>query len=153
MVLRAGDTISGQEGTAYMEIDGRNEVMFYLKSIDAVVEKQKVQLRTLGKRGDQNKTIGWAGTGSMVVHKVTSRFVEMAVDYVKNGRDAYMNITVTNDDPSSTIGAQRVVLKDVNLDTYPIALLDVDAEALEEELDFTYDDLDLLESFNKPSNF
>ena len=152
-ILKAGDVIAGQEGMAYMEIDGRNEPMFYVKNVNGIVEKQKTQLRTLGKRGDQNKTIGWAGSGSMVIHKVTSQFVEMAVEYVKTGRDSYFNLTVVNDDPSSTIGSQRVVLVDVNLDSYPVALLDVDAEALEEEMDFTFDDLDLIESFKKPSNF
>lgn len=152
-ILKAGDIIAGQEGMAYMEIDGRNEPMFYVKNVNGAVGKQKTQLRTLGKRGDQNKATGWAGTGSMVIHKVTSQFVEMAVEYVKTGRDSYFNLTIVNDDPSSTIGSQRVVLVDVNLDSYPVALLDVDAEALEEEMDFTFDDLDLIESFKKPSNF
>lgn len=151
-MLKFKDTISGQEGMAYTEIDGRNEPMFYLKNINAVVEKQKVQGRTLGKRGDQNKTIGWGGTGSLTVYKVTSKFVEMAIDYVKNGRDLFFNITIVNEDPTSAIGAQRVLLVDVNLNSYPIALLDIDAEALEEEMDFTFDDLDLLEAFKQPAN-
>ncbi|SEN73661.1 Phage tail tube protein [Amphibacillus marinus] len=152
MNLKARDTISGQEGTAYIEINGRNEEMFYVKSINATVEKNKVQLRTLGKRGDQNKTVGWSGSGSATIYGVTSRFVEMALDYVKNGRDLFVNIMVTNEDPTSTVGRQSVVLKEVNFDSYPITMLDVDAEALEQEMDFTFDDLDLLEKFQEPTN-
>lgn len=152
MVLKAGDTISGQEGTAFIERNGSNEPLFYLKQINGTVEKQKVQIRTLGRRGDQNKTIGWAGTGGMTIHKVTSVFVEMAHNYIKNGIDETFNIMVTNEDPASSIGAQRVVLKDVSVDSYPIALLDVDAESLEEDLDFTFDDLDLLSKFKKPAS-
>lgn len=148
MALKARDTISGQEGTAFIEIDGRNEEMFYLKNINAIVEKQKVQIRTLGKRGDQNKTVGWAGTGSATIFGITSRFVEMALDYVKNGRDIFVNIMVTNEDPTSSVGRQSVVLNEVNFDSYPITMLDVDADAIEQDIDFTFDDLDLLEKFN-----
>lgn len=152
MVLKARDTISGQEGTAFIEIDGRNEEMFYLKNINAIVEKQKVQIRTLGKRGDQNKTTGWAGTGSATIYGITSTFVKLALDYIKNGRDVYVNIMVTNEDPTSSVGRQSVLLVDVNFDSYPITLLDVDADAIEQDLDFTFDDLDLLEAFKAPTN-
>lgn len=152
MVLKARDTISGQEGTAFIEIDGRNEEMFYLKNINAIVEKQKVQIRTLGKRGDQNKTTGWAGTGSATIYGITSTFVKLALDYIKNGRDVYVNIMVTNEDPTSSVGRQSVLLVDVNFDSYPITLLDVDADAIEQDLEFTFDDLDLLEAFKAPTN-
>ncbi|EJW14721.1 hypothetical protein PAV_11c00620 [Paenibacillus alvei DSM 29] len=39
--LRAKDTISGQEGRAYATINGRIEEMFYVKSLEAKVEKEK----------------------------------------------------------------------------------------------------------------
>lgn len=152
MPLKAGDTISGQEGKAYIEIDGRNEELFYLKNVEGTLEKIKTEVKTLGRRGTQHKTVGWQGSGSMGIHKVTSFFIEMAMDYVKNGRDLQFNLTVINDDPSSTVGAQRVVLKGCNLDSIPVVLLDVEAETLEEELDFTFDDIDLLDSFNRPAN-
>ncbi|MBC8581694.1 phage tail tube protein, partial [Zhenhengia yiwuensis] len=61
------------------------------------------------------------------------------------------DIQVTNEDPTSSIGAQTVLLKDCNLDSVVLASFDVDADVLEEDLDFTFSDADLLEKFKKPT--
>ncbi|MBP3037987.1 phage tail tube protein [Bacillaceae bacterium Marseille-Q3522] len=149
--LKAKDIISGQEGTAFATINGRNVEMFYVRAIEATVEKQKSEVKTLGKRGTQHKTTGWTGSGSMTIYAVTSEFIQMAIDYVKNGVDTYFDIKTTNSDPTSSIGRQTVVLLDVNLDSIPIVNLDTDTEFLEQDLDFTFDDLDLLEKFQEPT--
>ena len=49
------------------------------------------------------------------------------------------------DDKSSGRGTERVTLFDVNFDSAKIAGLDVDSEALEEEVPFTFEDFDLPE--------
>lgn len=148
--LKANDTISGQEGRAYATIDGRNEELFYIKTLEATAEKNKAEMRTLGRRGVQHKATGWTGTGSMTIYYVTSLFRQMMYDYIKTGKDTYFEITITNEDPSSSIGAQTVTLMGVNLDSVIMAALDTEAEALEEDVSFTFDDLDLPEKFKAP---
>lgn len=151
MYLNAGDTISGQEGKATAKINGEIRDMFYIKTLEATVEKNKQEVRTLGKRGVQHKTTGWSGTGSMTIYYVTSDFVRMAKDYVKNGVDTYFTITIENNDPTSSIGKQITTLFNVNVDSIPVAKLDVEDAVLEADLDFTFDDLDLLQEFNNPN--
>ena len=150
-ILNAGDTISGQEGKATAKINGEIRDMFYIKSLEATVEKNKQEVRTLGKRGVQHKTTGWSGTGSMSIYYVTSDFIRMAKEYIKNGVDTYFTVTVENNDPTSTIGKQVTTLFDVNVDSIPVAKLDVEDAVLEADLDFTFDDLDLLEEFTDPT--
>lgn len=151
MILNAGDTISGQEGKATAKINGEIRDMFYIKSLEATVEKNKQEVRTLGKRGVQHKTTGWSGTGSMSIYYVTSDFIRMAKEYIKNGVDTYFTVTVENNDPTSTIGKQVTTLFDVNVDSIPVAKLDVEDAVLEADLDFTFDDLDVLEEFADPT--
>ena len=151
MFLNAGDTISGQEGKATAKINGEIRDMFYIKTLEATVEKNKQEVRTLGKRGVQHKTTGWSGTGSMTIYYVTSEFVRMAKDYVKNGVDTYFTVTIENNDPTSSIGKQITTLFNVNVDSIPVAKLDVEDAVLEADLDFTFDDLDLLQEFNEPN--
>ena len=150
MFLRAGDTISGQEGKATAVIDNSVEDMFYLKSLEATAEKNKVEIKTLGKRGVQYKGVGWTGSGAMTVYYVTSKFREMMLKYAKTGKDTYFNITVVNDDPTSTVGKQTVVLYNCNIDSVILAKLDTEDDALEEDIDFTFDDFDILDSFGNP---
>lgn len=148
--LKAGDTISGQEARAYTIINGQVEEMFYSKNLEATAEKNKAEIKTLRKRGVQHKATGWSGTGSMTIYYATSKFRKMMLEYIKNGKDIYFDIQVINEDPTSTLGKQTTVLKNVNLDSVIMAQFDVDSDALEEDIDFTFDDVDILDEFNTP---
>lgn len=148
--LQARDAISGQEGRAYATINGNVEEMFYVKTLEATVEKQKSEMKALGRRGTQHKATGWNGTGSMTIYYVTTRFRQLMLDYIKSGKDVYFDIQIVNEDPTSSIGRQTVVLKNVNLDNVIMAKVDTESEFLEEETNFTFDDVDILESFVAP---
>ena len=148
--LKAGDTISGQEGRAYATINGQVEEMFYIRTLEATIEKQKTEVRTLGRRGVQHKASGWTGSGTMTIYYVTTLFRQLMLDYIKNGRDVYFDVTIVNEDPTSSIGRQTVVLKNVNLDSVMAARLDTETEVLDEDIDFTFDDMDILDSFGRP---
>lgn len=148
--FKAVDAISGQEGRAYATIDGNVEEMFYVKTLEATVEKQKSEMRALGRRGTQHKATGWKGTGTMTIYYATTLFRQIMLNYIKNGVDAYFDIQIVNEDPSSSIGRQTVVLKSVNLDSVIMAKVDTENEFLDEDIDFTFDDVDVLDSFSDP---
>ncbi|WP_379130935.1 phage tail tube protein [Paenibacillus sp. sgz500958] len=149
--LKASDTISGQEGRAYAQIGTRAVEMFYVKTLEATVEKQKAEVKTLGRRGVQHKATGWSGSGSMTIFYMTTEFRQMMLDYMHTGIDTYFDIVVTNEDPSSSIGAQRIMLKGVNLDSVIMASLDTESDALEEEVSFTFEDVEIEKAFNQPA--
>lgn len=156
MYLKAGDTISGQEAVATMLVknaDGSTTVenMFYGKNLEATVEIEKTDVYTLGKRGAQHKPNGWTGSGSLTVYYVSSLFRKMAIQYIKTGKPVYFDITVTNNDPGSTVGPQTTVLKNCTLDSVIIAKFDVESEVLDESVDFTFDDADILDEFQAPT--
>lgn len=148
--LRAQDTISGQEARAYATINGQVEEMFYAKKIEAKAKKSKKSIKTIGKRGSQNKATGWEGTGTLTIYYTTSLFRKLMLEYMKTGKDTYFDLQIVNEDPTSSIGKQTTVLKGVNLDEVTLASFDVDSEVLEEEISFTFDDADLLDEFGKP---
>lgn len=150
MFLHAKDTISGQEARGYATINGQVEEMFYAKKIDAKAKKTKKGIKTLGRRGTQNKATGWEGSGTMTIYYVTSIFRKMMLEYIKTGKDTYFDLQIVNEDPTSSIGKQTVIIKNVNLDEVTMAAFDVDAEAMEEEMPFTFDDVDILDEFGKP---
>lgn len=148
-VLKAGDILSGQEGSAYANINGEIVDLFFIKNIEATFDKTKSEVKTLGKRGTQYKANGWNGTGNMTVYYVSSVFRSLASDYINNGRDVYFDITITNEDPSSSTGKQTITLYDCNLDSTLLAKLDVDSEYLDEDLDFTFSGVKILDEFNE----
>jgi hypothetical protein len=149
--LQARDTISGQEGRAYATIDGNVEEMFYVKTLEATVEKEKTDVKTLGKRGTQHKANGWTGSGSMTIYYTTTLFRQLMLRYIKDGIDTYFDVMIVNDDPTSTVGQQTVTLKGVNLNSVIMAKLDTDSAVLEEDIEFTFDDVDIQDSFVAPT--
>ena len=155
MYLKAGDTISGQEAVATMLVhnpDGSTSVenMFWGKNLEATAEVQKTEIYTLGKRGAQHKPNGWTGSGSITIYYITSLFRKMAIQYIKTGRPVYFDITVTNEDPSSTVGPQTTVLRNCTIDSVILAKFDVESEVLDETIEFTFDDADILDEFQQP---
>jgi len=139
MPFRAQNTISGKEGRLFLN----GEELAYIKSLEATIEKNKSEVNIMGRRMTGHKTTGANGTGTMTFYKVTSKFIRIIRDYVKNGQDAYFTLQSVLDDKSSGRGTERVTLYDVNIDSVKVAGLDVDSEALEEEVPFTFEDIDL----------
>ena len=74
---------------------------------------------------------------------------ELMLSYMKSGKDAYFDIVVVNEDENTGAGRQTVVLKNCNLDSLSLARLNVDADSLDEEVSFTFDGAELLDSFSE----
>lgn len=141
MALKAQNTISGKEGRLFL--DGQE--MAHIKTFEANVEKNKAEVNIMGHHMTGHKTTGANGTGTATFYKVTSQFVTLMMNYVKKGDDPYFTLQAVLDDQSSGRGTERVTLYDVNFDSAKIAGLDVDSEALEEEVPFTFEDFDVPE--------
>ncbi len=147
-MFRAQNTISGKEGRLFLD----GEELAYIKTFEATIEKNKAEVNIMGRRMTGHKTTGANGTGTATFYKVSSRFVRIMVDYVKNGIDPYFTLQAVLDDESSGRGTERVTIFDVNFDSAKVGNLDVDSEALEEEVPFTFEDIDLSEELNDTFN-
>ena len=148
--LKASDIPAGSEAVAYIEVDGKVEEFFYAKSIEATAELNKSEVKVMGKRGVQNKATGWTGSGSMTIYYVTTIFRNMLLKYAKEGILPTFKLVVTNEDKGTTIGKQTVCLYDCVIDSVNLAKFDVDSDALDEDMDFTFSDFDILDSFGNP---
>lgn len=148
MSFRAQNTISGKEGRLFLD----GEELAYIKVFEADIEKNKSEVNVMGRRMTGHKTTGANGTGTATFYKVSSRFIKLIVEYVKTGVDPYFTMQAVLDDKSSGRGVERVTLFDVNFDSAKVGNLDVDSEALEEEIPFTFEDIDLPEELNDAFN-
>ena len=148
--LKASDIPAGSEAVAYIEVDGKVEEFFYAKSIEATAELNKSEVKVMGKRGVQNKATGWTGSGSMTIYYVTTIFRNMLLKYAKEGILPAFKLVITNEDKGTTIGKQTVCLYDCVIDSVNLAKFDVESDALDEDMDFTFSDFDILDSFGNP---
>ena len=116
-------------------------------NLEAKMEKTKTKVPILGKTGKGNKASGWEGTGSATFHYNTSIIREMLKRYKDTGEDTYFDIQVSNEDSTSAVGRQTVILRDCNIDGGVLAKFDADGEYLDEDMDFTFEDWEMPETF------
>ena len=146
--MKAKDAISAKLAECFATIGNNRYNFMQAINFEASFEKTKTEVPILGKTGTGNKSTGWKGSGSATFHYNTSIFREMMQKYKDTGEDVYFEIQVTNEDPTSAAGRQTVVFVDCNIDGGILAKFDADGEYLDEEMDFTFEDFKMPETFN-----
>ncbi len=147
ITMKGKDAISAKLAECFVTIKGRRYNFMQAINLEANFDKNKTEVPILGKTGTGNKATGWKGSGSATFHYNTSIFREMMQQYKDTGEDVYFEIQVTNDDPTSAAGRQTVVFMDCNIDGGILAKFDADGEYLDEELNFTFEDFKMPETF------
>ena len=143
----ASDTISAALAECYATIEGRRYNLMQAINLEAKFDKTKVKVPILGKTGKGNKATGWSGTGSAKFHFNTSIFRQMMLLYKNTGRDIYFEMQISNEDDTSSVGRQTIILIGCNIDGGILAKFDADGDYLDEDMNFTFKDFSMPESF------
>lgn len=147
ITMKGKDTVSAKLAECFVTIGSNRYNFMQAINLEAKFEKIKTEVPILGQTGKGNKSVGWKGTGSATFHYSTSLFRQMMLDFKNSGQDVYFEIQITNEDPTSAVGRQTIVLVDCNIDGGILAKFDADAEYLDEDMDFTFEDFRMPESF------
>lgn len=150
-IMNAKDAVSASLADCFVTIEGNRYCFMQAINLEANFEKNKSEVPILGKTGKGNKSTGWKGSGSATFHYNTSIFRELMLRYKNTGEDVYFDIQVTNEDATSSVGRQTVILKDCNMDGGILTKFDADAEYLDEDMDFTFEDFEIPEKFTNLS--
>ncbi len=146
--MQSRDAISGSLGECFVTIEGNRYNLMQAIDVEANIEKQKTPIPILGKSGKGNRSTGWSGKGSATFHYNTGIFRELLRRFKDTGEDVYFDMQITNEDPTSIAGRQTVILKGCNLDGGVLSKVDANAETLDEEINFTFEDFEIPERFN-----
>ena len=146
-LMDAKDAISASLAECYLTIEGTRYNFMQAISVEAKVTKTKTEIPILGKTGKGNKSTGWKGTGSMKMYYNTSVMRELLKRYKDSGEDVYFDMQLTNEDPTSAVGRQTVILKDCNVDGGILSKFDAGSETIDEDVDFTFEDFEIPETF------
>ncbi len=153
VVMKAKDTVFAALAECFITIGTRRYNFMQAINLEAKFEKSKAEVPILGRTGKGNKASGWKGTGSATFHYNTSIFRQMMLQYKDTGEDIYFEIQISNEDPTSGAGRQTMILMDCNIDGGVLAKFDADGEYLDEDMDFTFEDFKMPESFKDLEGF
>lgn len=146
-VMKAKDAVYASLAQCFLTIEGNRYLFMQAIDLEAKMNKTKTKVPILGKTGKGNKASGWEGTGSATFHYNTSIIREMLKKYKDTGEDVYFDIQISNEDPTSAVGRQTIILRDCNVDGGILAKFDANGEHLDEDMDFTFEDWEMPETF------
>lgn len=139
-IEKASRIMSGTFGEAW--IDGELIAECYGLQAKLTYNKEKVTLG--GKMIHDYKIKSVEGKGSIRLHKVSSRMIQLLGDKIKNGQDLRCTIISKLADPDAW-GAERIVLKNVSFDD--LTLIDWENDKFgKTEHPFTFSDFELLDA-------
>lgn len=147
VTMKAKDTISAKLAECFITVGANRYNFMQMIDFEGTIEKTKTKVPILGRIMDGNKTIGLAGTFSGTAHYNQSIFRQALLDYKNTGIDSYFEIQITNEDPESSVGRQTIVFLDCNTDGGVLSKFDADGEYLDEEIEGTFEDFKMPESF------
>lgn len=152
MYFRETDAISGKQAKAFMTMNNKVEELFYAKSLEAKIEKKKVDVPVLGRTNTPKRSAGWSGSGTLKVYYVTTQFRQLMREYIKSGQDFWFDLQVVNEQPGSTVGKQTIVLKGCNIDSVSAAQFNAGSDdMMEEDIPFTFNDYEVSDLFTPPA--
>ena len=131
--------ISGTWGEVWLEGDKVSECY----GLQAKVSFNKEDIALCGQMASDKKVTSIECTGSLRMHKVTSRMALAIGENIRNGKDVRFTIVSKLKDPDA-YGAERVVLSNVSFDDPTLA--DWEAKSVGKvECPFTFTDYEFLD--------
>lgn len=137
--MRAKQVVNGSFGEAWVGSD----YMAGVTGVEATIDIDYEDINQPRKLSTGKKMIGWSGSGSLNFNKVSSRFIRLLGDDLRAGRQTEVDVITKLDDPDS-IGAERIVLKNVTFENLTLANWEAKT-AGEDEAPFFFDDWEPLD--------
>lgn len=137
-IMRGANAVSGRNVMASAIINGVYHELFMIKTFEATIEKSDTVINAIGIIWSQHKGGVLNGALSITAYYGSPIFKEIMEEYANTGIDTYFDLTVTNNDPGSEQGAQTVTFHDCNLNNIQPAKVDVDSDALEEDMSLSF---------------
>lgn len=135
--------ISGTWGQVWLDGDMVGECY----GLQAKASFKKEDVAICGQMTTDKKVTGIDCTGSLKLHKVTSRMARAIGDYIRDGRDIRFTIVSKLADPDA-YGAERVALSNVSFDD--LTLADWEAKNVGKvECPFTFTGYDFLDTIQE----
>lgn len=147
ITMVAKDAVSANMAECFVSIEDKRYNFMQMKNLEASIKKNKTKVPILGRSGSGNKANGWEGTGKATIYYNQSIMRELLVRYKDTGEDVYFDIQISNEDPTSSVGKQTILLIGCNLDGGILAKFDAEGGNLDEDVNFTFEDFKMPDSF------
>lgn len=136
----AKHVINGSHGEAWIDNFYAAEII----GLQAEIELEFGDVNKARSLAKHKKLIGFEGTGTITLNKISSKFSKMVLDNLRKGKQTQVKIISNLDDPDA-FGAERIAIYDAVLEK--VNLINWEAKELgEDEVSFSFTDAEFLEA-------
>lgn len=153
ITMNARDAIAAKLAKCFLTINGNRYNFANIIDLEAKLDKDKATVPRLGAIMKGHKSCGMEGTFSGTMHYNQSVLRKLLESYKNTGEDIYFEMQIENDDPTSAAESQSVILYDCNTDGGVLAKFDADGEYLDEDIEGTFEDFSIPETFKELDGF
>lgn len=153
ITMKGRDALSAKMAECFITMGNRRYNFMQMIDMEVELEKTKTTVACLGRVMIGHKSCGMEGKFSGTAHYNQSEMRMALADYKETGIDPYFEMQITNDDPDSDAGRQTVILYDCNVDGGILAKFDADGETLDEDIEGTFEDFSIPETFTDLNGF
>lgn len=139
-MLQADKCLNGTWAELWID----DEKIAELTGFQAKIEKQTEDVKLCGYMFQDRKVVGYKGTGSVKIKKMTTRFQKANSELMKTGVEPRYTIIVKLSDPSID-GQERVSFNNVAFDDFTIMDFEV-AKTMDIDMPFTFVDYTYLDT-------
>lgn len=140
---RDENVISGSWGEVWVDNDYMSDVL----SLEAKISLDTEEIKQNRRLTKGYKVTGISGSGTLKLNKVTSYFINKLSENIKAGKTTTATIITKLDDPDA-LGAERIRLNNCVFTELTLANWEV-GSMTEEELPFSFQDYDVLDSITE----
>ena len=141
------DAVFAPKAQCFWTIDGKRFNMISFIDFESKWEEGSIEVPVLGSVGKKHKKGTGTGTFSGTAHYNQSEIRSAMLAYKNTGKYPDITIQVTNEDESTTVGKQTIILKQCIINGGVLAKFDANGEYLDESIEGTFDDWDMPEKF------
>ena len=114
--FNAQQVMAGTQGEVWID----DKYVAQVTAFKAEVSLIKEEVHQVKRMGKQYKITGWEGKGNVKMNHMSSYFIDLMSDNIKNAHQTIVTIVVKLDDPDA-IGSERIVIRDATFDPYGLA--------------------------------
>lgn len=147
MYIEGYQTVRGTDAQVVVDIEGKRINLFQVKNFDSNANIALDEVPRIGTRTVGHKVSTITYEGSFTAYHGSPFAREEFLKYVASGRWPNISITTYVKDKDTGIGQLTVIHKNVHFSTVPLAKIDAESTSMEEDFDFTCDQVEIPEDY------
>lgn len=150
--MQQGYVASKKKATCFATIGGNRYDIFFARNFEGKVNMKTTAVPMLDRPMDGRKVEGAEGKFKLTIYRLTDKFSEMIMEYLKTGILPELELQVTEEDNATPLGRSTKIYRGCVIDgEVLLSVLDDTGGFIEQTIEGYYTDVAMPETYADPA--